>query len=126
MKDTNRLTIKEALDQGYEYYGFHSHEWQTLNELHEDLRRELEEEGRSIEDVRLFGKEVECPKISSKELADVVSDYIGDQDSDICMRDDDRVYETVLEVDFTDIADHINNKLQQHSYRMLTDIGLKS
>ena len=43
----------------------------------------------------------------------------------MCMRDDDRVYKAVLEVDFSEIAQSINEKLEGFSYRMLTDIGLK-
>ena len=121
MKKIKELTIKEAIKQGYTKYGFQNREWQLVNDL-SDALTEIEED--EWEDIVLFQKKSLQPKISKERIAELLSDNIGDEDSDESGRDDDCVYETVKAIDFTDIAEKINKELEQHEYWTLTDIKL--
>jgi hypothetical protein len=115
------LTIKEAIEQGYEKYGFLDKEWQTTNEL-SDL--DPNDDKENFEDIVLFEKNSSQPTIDDETIANMLADYIADQDSHDCGRDDDSVYKTVAAMDFKDIAAKINKELEQHEYWMITDIKL--
>jgi len=117
-----QLTIKQAIDEGYTKYGFASRDWQTTQDLHDDIFDEVEPE--DWDDIVLFEKESTTPSISAKEIAELLSDYIGDNDSEECMREDEQIYDAVKAIDFTDISEKINKAMESHKYWMLTDIKL--
>lgn len=117
-----QLTIKQAIEQGYTRYGFASKEWQTVEELHDYIFEEIEPDEH--EDVVLCEKEGQYPSITRNEIADILSEYIGENDDEICARDSDEVYETVKGYDFTYLSIELNSKLKKHEYWILTDIQL--
>lgn len=117
------LTIKEAIKQGYTRYGYYDREWQMVNKIHDQMFEEIDE--YEHDNIVLFEKKSKAPSISSDAIAEILSDHIGESDSEECMRDDDCVYETVSKIDFTDVAEMINKKLEQHKYWMITDVKLK-
>ncbi|NRB81994.1 MAG: hypothetical protein HRU38_25635 [Saccharospirillaceae bacterium] len=117
-----QLTVKEAIKQGYKYYGFGNKEWQTAEELDDGVFAEVDED--DWDDLVLFEKNASQPTIDSRTIANMLADYIADQDSNDCGRDDDCVYKTVEEMDFKKVAENINKELEQHKYWMITDIKL--
>jgi len=118
----NELSVSDAIKQGFTMYGFGGCEWQVTNDLHDDVFDEVDPE--DWENLVLFEKTSSQPSIDSKTIAERLADLIADEDSDNCGRDDDRVYKTVMEMDFEDVAKMINDKLSEHKYWMITDIKL--
>ena len=116
------ITLKEAIEQGYKYYGFSDREWQQTYELHDDIFQEVGED--YWDDLVLFDKESEQPLITSKQIADLLSDSIGEQDSCESGREDDVVYEAVNSVSYTEIAKTVNDALKPCEYWKLTDIKI--
>lgn len=117
-----KLTVAEATEQGYTMYGFESKEWQTTEDLHDEIFKEIKED--DWEDVVLFEKEPSQPTINATQIADLLAERISDDDAQECGREDDAVYNTIKAIDFNDLADEINAKLKQHEYWMLTNIKL--
>jgi len=117
-----KLTIKEALEQGYTMYGVANKEWQHANEINDDVFKEVHRDDWG--DIVLFEQNSSCPSIDKKYMAEMLADHISDNDSQECARDDDSVYKTVKEIDYTDIVAKINKELEQHKYWMLTTIKL--
>lgn len=116
------LTVREAIKQGYTMYGFASRDWQYLNELHDDVFSEVEE--HEHKDLVLAEKNPNYPTISAETIAERLADQVADSYNMICNSDDDAVYNTVAEIDYSAIATKINKELEQHKYWMLTDIKL--
>lgn len=114
------LTVKEAINQGYTKYGFGSREWQTTEDLHDDIFNEVKEE--DWPDLFLFSKESDFPSITATQIADRLSDSIAEDDCDESGRPDGEVYDTVAAIDYTEIAAKINDALKKHEYWMLTNI----
>ena len=119
-----KLTLKEAIQQGYTHYGHEDQEWQTVNELHDDLFKDGDIEAGDLDSLVLFDKKSRCPSVDPKRIGEILSGVIGDDDSEECMRDDDCVYDTVKELDFTETANMINKALEKHKYWMITNIKL--
>jgi hypothetical protein len=122
MENTTELTVKEALKQGYEYYGFKNVDWQNLQELDENVFNEVDES--SWDNLVLFDKESKFPMMDKDDIAEIMANRAAENDSEVCNREDDEVYDAVRAVDFAEITDTINKALEVHSYRMLTDIKL--
>ena len=117
-----QLTVKEAIEQGYTKYGFESKEWQHLEDLHNDIFEEIDED--DFDDLVLVEKVGQAPIFSVKEMSEILSERIGENDNEQCARDSDEVYTTVAAIDYTDIVNKINKELEQHRYWMLTKIKL--
>lgn len=119
-----KLTIKQAIEQGYTHYGYSDREWQSVNKLHDDLFTELKGEYEPIDSLVLFEKEPRFPTANEDYIKEMVAEAISVDDSENCARDDDTIYHAVMEVDFSNIISKINEKLKEHKYWMLTDIKL--
>jgi len=118
----SELTVKEAIKQGYKYYGFGNKEWQTAEVLDDGVFAEVNED--DWDDLVLFEKKSSQPTIDSETIANMLADYIADNDANDCGRDDNCVFKTVEAIDFKDTANKINKELEQHKYWMITDIKL--
>lgn len=116
------LTLKEAIKEGYTKYGYADQEEQYARNLHEGLFKEVREEDWKY--LVLFDKSTYYPSTSADELSTLISDYIGDNDSEECQRENEDVYNTVAGIDYTAIVETINKALQEHGYFELTDIKL--
>jgi len=117
-----QLTVKEAIKQGYTLYGFGNREWQSTNDLHDDIFDEIEEDEWG--DIFLFEKKSNQPIITTTEISEMLADHISENDADECGREDDCVYKAVDELDFSQTAEMINKELSKHKYWMITDIKL--
>jgi hypothetical protein len=114
-----QLTVKEALEQGYKYWGYPDMDGQSLKNVSDFC----------LEDVRngytpvLAEKESSSPAISTKDLLELILDdiYCNSELEDM----EDRVEEAVKSaVNWEEISDAINAKLLPIEYYMLTDIKL--
>lgn len=127
-----RITVQEALDQGYTKIGVVGLQWQTVRDLHEDIESELNEEGISLSEVALFSKETTCVSISPSTIMDILADELVELDHEVSGRDDDHVYNSIKEHEgilksVKRLTAGVNLVLKSKcSYYSLTTIGLKS
>lgn len=117
-----KLTVKEAIKQGYKYYGIEGWEWQSCKDLNEDVFEEVNEDHH--ENIRLFEKEAQVTSISEDAIAEIISDHVSVLADEDCYRDDDRILLAIVGLDYSDITNKINNKLAEYKHYMLTDIKI--
>lgn len=114
-----QLTVKQALEQGYTLCGQDKGEWISLNNI-EDMGH--------IDDFYDNTVIAEKEGISASVDADTLREYIADyaEDSWADETGDDRamVYDAILEMDFSEIADKINKQIEHIKSYRLTDIKL--
>lgn len=115
-KEKNKMTVKEALNNGYTKCGIEGEQWQTLMNV-----EEVDFEQDKV--IVLAGIEEEQPTITDVDFKELIGDYLNDPDN--CGgRDDDEIYDAVEEMDFSKIVDKINFKMKDFGFRMMTDIVL--
>lgn len=112
------MTAKQALDKGYVYFGYKGLEYQTLNAL-SDITDEDIERG-----VCLFSKDYTTPTCQ-EDIQTFLADHIQDNWSSETQDDTNDVYEAIMSIDLSDIADRINKFLEDKKYYTLIDIEIK-
>lgn len=112
-----KITVKQALEQGYVHFGYKGLEYQTLNEL-SDITDEDIETG-----VCLFSKEYTTPSCEDN-IKEIIADHVQDQWYSETNDDTSDVYDAIMAVDLSDISDRINKVLEDKRYYTLTDIEL--
>lgn len=115
------MTIKEAISQGYDYCGKHANEWQSLTPI-EDLKDIDIADG----DLYLADKEGSTFKFGKDQIAELLSDVIGDNESQETGRDTEDIYDAIKAIDFSETEKLINDALSKHRSYKLTDIKLVS
>lgn len=112
------MTITEALKEGYTFCGRPDQEWQSLTFINDlnpiDFEQPLflaEKKGTSYS----FGKD---------EIAELLSDVIGDNESQDSGRDDEEIYNAIKEIDFSHTENQIQSVLDGFLRYKLTDIKL--
>lgn len=117
---SNKLTVKEALEQGYIYFGQDKGEFQHLHSIENISDADFE-----LGPVMLTEKEpYHTPTISSEAIAELLADYVSCWNGDETGDDTDDVYEIVNGLDFTEAAKKINEALKNKKYYKLTNIQL--
>jgi|SRR5690606_15322683 len=112
------ITVKEAIQQGYEYFGYKDREFQHAQSL-KDIS---EEDFNTNETLILFNKKASYRSISAEEIQELIFDYMYDNDE---MADDTEFMNDIFsESDFKPLSELINKKLSDYPYYFLTDIEL--
>lgn len=116
----DQLTVAQALEKGYEYYGFEDERFQSLSEVktaHEDIDFKRK--------VFLFSKNPNAsPSISEEELKDLVSEHIEQDHEDQTGDDTGTVTDLLSTFDFKDFADKINKHIESITTYGLTKTEL--
>src|SRR6266540_20008 len=116
----DKITVKEAINQGYRYYGQNKGEFQHLNSI--DNMNDCDFE---CGPVYLAEKEAYyTPGISSKDITNALADIVSCQSHDETGDDTDDVYDIVKALNFTVTASLINAALVHKKYYKLTNIQL--
>lgn len=118
-----KLTVKEALEQGYTKCGYELAEWQTLQDVEDFLNPEEFEDWGNRKMV-LFSKDSYSPSIDAETIKDLLAEHIACNHADETGDDTDNVEDSVRELDFESVAKMINEKLSTTSYWKATDIQL--
>lgn len=115
----NQLTIKEALEQGYEYCVHNSEDIQRLIGI-----SDIEEIDFVKDDIRIVDKDPKHPTgISSKDLADMIAEQLQCDYNEV-VDDEDSVYDVIKKLDFTEMENKIIAALSEINYYPVTDIKL--
>lgn len=116
----NKITVKEALEQGYVYFGQDKGEFQHLHSI--EVVTEAD-----FETGPLFVAEKDSyytPSVSAEEVAETLADIVYSQTGDETGDDTDDVYDIVKGLDFTATTEIVNAALTHKKYYKLTDIQL--
>lgn len=118
---SEKLTVKEAIEQGYTHFGFADQEFQHLLSIATDLNVSTFKKK-----VCLFGKEPSsCASISREEIADMLADHMSSSVGEDTGDDDtDDIYDIIIKLDFGPCAEMINSALSHKKYYSLTKIEL--
>lgn len=122
MNMEQKLTVQQALEQGYKYYVYGD-----VNEWSPALRIEGEGFIQWERGPMLTGKEPSMhPGIDKDSIAELIAENIACNWSDESGDDTDEVYDIVKALDYTAVADMINAALSEKKIRAyeVTDIKL--
>ncbi|MBP1165082.1 hypothetical protein JOE44_001966 [Chryseobacterium sp. PvR013] len=118
----SRLTIQQAIDQGYEYFVYPADGYQALKSLSDYAENEINWENNPT----LCNKEPQHPAgMNAEELRDHLADVISDNHASETGCDTDCVFDAIKEIDFTDIAEKIQDKLNGINFFWQSEIALK-
>lgn len=113
----SQLTVSQAKAQGYTLFGEPSHEWHHLTPIDDFYPKE----GKKV---FLAEKEPEIFKFGNEEIRELLSDTIGENESEATGRDTDCIYDAIIKIDFSHAANLIKQVLEKHPTYKLTDIEL--
>lgn len=116
------ITLKQAIEQGYEKYGYAHDGWQSLKDL-----KDLTEEEITKDDLCLAEKEKRYLSVSSDTIRDSIIDDLYNQEQEVGMDDDmaeDLLKDFDWENELSAVVDKINDRLQKRGYWMLTNIHI--
>jgi len=114
----DKLTRAQAIQAGYTLCGYADQEFQTLIKVNEVMPQDYHKP------LMLAEREGTHPKIDAKELAEVVADHLYSNWGEVNSDSAEEVYNEVKAMDFTDMANKINEKVKSHVLYILTDIRL--
>ena len=119
--DKQKLTVLEAIEQGYKYFIYPCDGYQALKELTDYTDEEIDWDKTPT----LCHKEAQHPAgMDADELKEHLADVISDNHSSDTGCDTDDVYEAIKEIDFTDIAEKIKEKLSGINFYWQSEIEL--
>lgn len=116
----NKLTVKEALEQGYVYFGKDNGEFQFVHRIECISEADFEDGPQLLAEKESYYS----PSISPEEIAETLADVIWNQCGDETGDDTDDVYDIVKSLDFSAAANLINEALKGKKYYKLTNIQL--
>lgn len=115
----NTLTVKEAIEQGYEHYLVDKGEYGHLRDI-SDFEDETEDEVFLLAD-----KEYSHPKgLPNGELQEMLADNIWDNYCSDTGCDTNEVYDLIKAIDFSDVSERIDKALESVKYKRATKIRL--
>lgn len=115
-----KLTVKEAIEQGYEYAGIDTGDYGRLLNI-ADLADEFESNR-----IWIAEKDANYFTISGEDLKEIIADQIVNDYCDRSGNDDgDNVHKEIMDsIDVTAIRESINKVFEKHWWRMLTNIEI--
>ena len=120
-KNIMKLTLKEALEQGYTKCGTDASGWQHLYELSDLSSADFEGNTKYF----LADKEAQYHLRNTNDLSEMIADRISDDYADETGCDDvNDILEEIKKIDFSSVCRRINNVMTRHPYWMLTKIQL--
>lgn len=115
----NTLTVKEAIEQGYEHYIVDKGEYGHLREI-SDFEDETEDEV-----FLLAEKTYRHPNgLSNEQIQEMFANDIWDNYCSDTGCDTDEVYDLIKAIDFSDVSERIDKALESVQYKIATQIRL--
>lgn len=113
------MTVKEAIEQGYEHYLVDGQEYGYLRDIG-DFEDEDEDDVFVLAD-----KEYSHPKgLSNDEIQEMFAEHIWNNYCSETGCDTDEVYDLIKAIDFKDVTERIEKALKAVRYKMATNIQL--
>jgi len=116
-----KLTIKEALEQGYQHCGYAGHDYQIVMQIDDLIPDDFySQQGK----IMLFSKEFITPTCEEN-IKDFLADHVQEQWWDETSDDTNDVRDAIMAIDLSVISEKINDALKDKKYYTITDIELK-
>lgn len=116
---TQQLTVKEALEQGYEYYVYNDDGYQALNHIsymEMDFKRD---------DISIVNKDSYHPLgLDAKSIAELLAETINYNHACDSGDDTEQVYNAIMDIDFSDVEQRISEALSKLHYYRSSNIKL--
>ncbi len=113
------LTVKQALEQGYEYYVYDSDGWQSLKDI-SDMEMDFDRD-----DLVLVNKDPQHPfGLNAKYIAETLAEIISVNYSDETGCDTDDVYDAIKDLDLSETEKTINEALSKINHYRSSGIKL--
>lgn len=119
-----KLTVKEAIEQGYTHCGYDTGEWQHVRDITKLDPDDFSNEYRRLV---LCDPRPSYTGISADDIREVLAERVQNIRQDETADDTDNCSDAVNEMELTPfrvLADAINEKLKSEPYYTLTDIEL--
>lgn len=116
---SREMTIKQALEEGYTHCGQIRDEWQILTKIDELNPVDFEEGEWHVAEKE--GRVYSYPK---EQIAETLADIISTNESEESGRDDDDIYNAIMEIDFSSTQKLLDDVLKKFPHYFLTDIKL--
>lgn len=114
-----QLTVKEALEQGYEYYVYDDDGYQALKHI-SDMDMDF-----TRDDISIINKDSYSPAgLDAKSIAETLAEIINDAHVWDSGDDTDQVYDAIIAIDFRDVEERIDQALGKLIYYRSSDIKL--
>jgi hypothetical protein len=114
-----KLTIKEALEQGYTLCGADKGEWTPLHKIESMTEFDFQEEK-----IMIAEKEYDSPTINANSIRDMIAESMESNWGNDTGDDTEQVYDEVMKLDFTQCAEMVNKALEGIKSYELSDIEL--
>lgn len=114
-----KLTIKEALEQGYTLCGPNKGEWIHLLRISEMSPMDFDKEK-----VFIASKDFTTPTMDMKRLREMIADVMESDWGNDTGDDTEQVYRTINKMDMTHFCNQLNGSLENIKSYTLTDIEL--
>lgn len=118
--EKNKITVAEAIEQGYVYFATDKGEFQHLNSIEGITDADFEYGPQLVADKEPY----HVPCISPEEIAETLADIVSQQNADETGDDTDDVYDIVKALDYSAMAATINEAIKHKKYYKLTNIEL--
>ncbi|SHK84329.1 hypothetical protein [Chryseobacterium polytrichastri] len=116
-----KLTLKQAIEQGYKYFVYPEDGYQALM----DLEHNSEDDVNWNKKPTLCNKDASHPSgMDAEELKVHLADTISDNHAGDTGCDTDDVYEAIMELDFTEMAEKIQERLNGINFYWQSDVEL--
>jgi hypothetical protein len=116
----DKITVKEAIEQGYKYFAQDKGEFQHLFSIEVITNADFEDGPQMLAEKEPYY----TPSIAPKDIAYLLADHLDSMSGDETGDDTSDVYEIVKSLDFTAAAELINEALKGKKYYKLTSIQL--
>lgn len=117
----SKLTLQQAIDQDYQYFVYPANGYQALNALTDYSEEEINWDNNPT----LCHKEPQHPAgMDAEELKDHLADLIADNHASETGCDTDDVSDAIKEIDFSEIAEKIQEKLNGINFYWQSEIEL--
>lgn len=112
-----KLTIEQAIDQGYESFVYPEDGFQALKGLDYDI--DFDKKPMLVE------KEPYHPSgISAKDIAELIAENLEENHSSDSGDDTEQVYDAIMEINFSEVEKMIDEKLSKLYYYRQSDVEL--
>lgn len=119
MEVQKQLTVAESIAQGYTSFIYNNDGFQTIKSIEHD------DPDFTREDISLVEKEFYHPAgLDGKAIAERLADQIQDDHSWDSGDDSSDVYDAIMAIDFSDVAERIDKVLEKLKYYRSANIKL--
>ena len=115
--ENKKLTLKQAIEEGYKSFVYPEDGFQALKDLDYDI--DFDKKPMLVE------KESYRPRgLDAKNIAELIAENLEENHSSDSGDDTRQVYNSIMQIDFSDVEKMIDEKLSKLNYYRQSDVEL--